>query len=116
MGVAVIEASGIDTISHLVRLTQLFGVRAYVITDMDGVHKAGSIGKRKLMEILKVKDPKPSPEVISRLHGLADAEVTTLKAALTRQADLNVELKSWDAFVLASDRPCARHHRTGGLG
>lgn len=103
MGIAVIEASGIDTISHLVRLAQLFGVRAYVVTDKDGVHKAGGNGKRKLMEILKVKDAKPSPAAMSRLHGLADAQVSNLTAALAQQAELNVELQEWDAFVLASD-------------
>jgi predicted ATP-dependent endonuclease of OLD family len=103
MGIAVIEAAGIDTISHLVRLAQLFGVRAYVVTDKDGVHKAGGNGKRKLMEILKVKDPKPSPALVSRLPGLADASVSTLTAALVQQAELNAELEAWDAFVLASD-------------
>lgn len=44
LGIAVIEASGIDTITHLVQLAQLFDVRAYVITDKDGVHKAGEMG------------------------------------------------------------------------
>lgn len=102
LGIAVIESSGIDTISHLVRLAQLFGVRAYVITDKDGVHKAGGTGKRKLMEILKVKDPTP-PRVIARLHALADVQVPTLTAALVQQAELNAELRIWDAFVLASD-------------
>ena len=102
-GIAVMEASGIDTISHLVRLAQLFGVRTYVVTDKDGVHKAGGNGKRKLLEILKVKDPKPSASEISRLQSLADAEVSTLAAALAQQAELNAELKAWDAFVLASD-------------
>lgn len=103
IGIAVIEAAGIDTISHLVRLAQLFGVRACVVTDKDGVHKAGGNGKRKLMEILKVKDPKPSPAMVSRLPGLADASVSTLTAALAQQAELNAELEPWDAFVLASD-------------
>lgn len=103
MGIAVIEASGIDTISHLVRLAQLFGVRAYVITDKDGIHKAGGNGKRKLMEILKVKDAKPSQNEISQLHGLADADVSNLTAALAQQVELNAKLETWDAFVLASD-------------
>lgn len=103
LGIAVIEASGIDTISHLVRLAQLFGVRAYVITDKDGVHKAGGTGKRKLLEILKVKESKPSQSEMSKLHGLADAEVSTLTAALVQQEKLNAALGVWDAFVLASD-------------
>lgn len=103
LGIAVIEASGIDTITHLVRLAQLFGVRAYVITDKDGMHKAGGNGKRKLLEILKAKDPKPLPSELAVLRDLADVDVTTLTAALAQQAELNNELESWDAFVLASD-------------
>jgi len=103
IGIAVIEASGIDTISHLVRLAQIFGVRAYVITDKDGVHKAGEKGKRKLIEILKVKHPRPSQDDCVRLHSLADAEISNLKAALEQQAELNAKLQEWDAFVLASD-------------
>lgn len=103
LGIAVIEASGIDTISHLVRLAQLFGVRAYVITDKDGVHKAGGNGKRKLMEILKAKDPRPSQDELAQLHHIADAAVLNLTAALEQQAELNAKLEAWDAFVLVSD-------------
>lgn len=103
LGIAVIDASGIDTITHLVSLAQLFGVRAYVITDKDGMRKAGGDGKRKLLEILKVKDPKPSQSELATLHRLADEDVMTLTAALAQQAKLNDELASWDAFVLASD-------------
>lgn len=103
LGIAVIEASGIDTISHLVRLAQLFGVRAYVVTDKDGVHKAGGNGKRKLLEILKVKDPKPSQDELSEIRALADPDVTNLTTALTQQAEINSKIKTWDAFVLSSD-------------
>lgn len=103
MGITVIEASSIDNIPHLVRLAQLFGVRAYIITDKDGVHKAGGNGKRKLLEILKAKGPRPSQEELSQLHGLADNDVSNLTAALEQQAELNAKLAAWDAFVLASD-------------
>jgi energy-coupling factor transporter ATP-binding protein EcfA2 len=103
MGIAVIEASGIDTISHLLRLAQFFGVRAYVVTDKDGVRKAGDKGKRKLMEILKVKNPRPSQDQLSEIGDLADSTTTTLKAALAQQVDINSKLDPWDAFVLASD-------------
>lgn len=103
MGIAVIEASGIDTIKHLVGLAQYFGVRAYVITDKDGVHKPGGQGKRVLLEILKARDPAPSQSELQALHGLADATVSNLKAALEQQASLNRSLVMWDAFVLASD-------------
>lgn len=103
LGIAVIEASSIDNIPHLIRLAQLFGVRAYVITDKDGVHKAGGNGKRKLLEILKVKEPGPSQADLAQIRALADAEVANLKAALSQQADLNAVLEPWDAFVLASD-------------
>lgn len=103
LGIAVIEASSIDNIPHLVRLAQLFGVQAYIVTDKDGVHKAGGNGKRKLLEILKVKDPRPSHEDLSQLHGLADTDVSTLTAALEQQAALNARLNTFDAFVLASD-------------
>lgn len=103
LGIAVIEASGIDTIAHLVRLSQLFGVRAYVVTDKDGVHKSGGNGKRKLMEILKVKQSRPSHGEVMKLHEIADEDVSTLTAALTQQDALNAQLGAWDAFVLASD-------------
>lgn len=103
MGITVIEASGIDTITHLVRLADLFGVRAYVITDQDGVRKAGGNGKRKLMEILKAKAERPSTAAFLRLQSLADTNVGTLTAALAHQEKLNLELAPWDAFVLASD-------------
>ena len=103
IGITVIEASGIDTITHLVRLADLFGVRAYVITDKDGVRKAGGNGKRKLIEILKTKAERPSSSFVSQLHVLADTDVATLTAALRQQSELNEMLEPWDAFVLASD-------------
>ncbi|HET9646629.1 MAG TPA: AAA family ATPase [Microlunatus sp.] len=103
LGIAVIEASSIDNIPHLMRLAQLFGVRAYVITDKDGIHKAGGNGKRKLMEILKAKDSRPSQDELSQLQALADSEVSSLAGALKQQAELNAKLAAWDAFVLASD-------------
>ncbi|MDF0528588.1 AAA family ATPase [Tsukamurella sp. 8F] len=102
LGIAVIEASGITTISHLLRLAQLFGVRAYVLTDKDGVHKNGD-NKRALVEILKAKDPKPPTLFLNSLRELADRQVKTLKAALEHQEELNTMLKQWDAFVLSSD-------------
>ncbi|PCC30826.1 ATP-dependent nuclease [Brachybacterium alimentarium] len=102
LGIAVIEASGITTISHLLRLAQLFGVRAYVLTDKDGVHKSGD-NKRALVEILKVKDPKPPAHFFNGLRDLADKQVTTLKGALEHQEELNKMLQPWDAFVLSSD-------------
>jgi len=103
MGIAVIEASSIDNIPHLVRLAQLFGVRAYFITDKDGLHKAGEKGKRKLLEILKAKDPQPSQEDVLQLCVMADDGVSNLTAALRQQAELNAKLDHWDAFTLASD-------------
>lgn len=102
LGIAVIEASGITTISHLLRLAQLFGVRAFVLTDKDGVHKSGD-NKRALVEILKAKDPKPSVTFLNGLRDLADRPVATLKAALEHQQELNTMLQPWDAFVLSSD-------------
>ncbi|WEG08630.1 AAA family ATPase [Microbacterium horticulturae] len=103
MGIAVIEASSIDTIPHLLHLAQIFGVRAYMITDKDGVHKAGGGGKRKLLEILKAKERRPTSDELRAIHQLADRNVTTLTAALTQQDELNAALQPWDAFVLSSD-------------
>ncbi|KUH85659.1 hypothetical protein AU186_23265 [Mycobacterium sp. GA-1999] len=103
LGITVVEASSIDNIPHLIRLAQLFGVQAYVVTDKDGLHKAGGNGKRKLLEILKAKDPRPPQDELLELCGLADTEVTHLTAALEQQAALNAMLDAWDAFVLASD-------------
>jgi predicted ATP-dependent endonuclease of OLD family len=104
LGIAVIEASGIATISHLLRLAQLFGVRAYILTDKDGLHKNGD-GKRAVVEILKAKDtdPKPSQRDLNELRELADRTVTTPAAALNHQAELNAKLLPWHAFVLSSD-------------
>lgn len=102
LGIAVIEAAGITTISHLLRLAQLFGVRAYVLTDKDGVHKNGH-GKRALIEILKAKDPKPTSKFLSDLRELADRQVSTLKSALEHQSEVNELLRPWDAFILSSD-------------
>lgn len=102
LGIAVIETSSIDNIPHFIRLAQFFGVRAYVLTDKDGLHKAGG-GKRKLVEILKLKDPQPSQAELEDLRIEADVKVSTLKAALAQQATLNAWLQSWDSFVLASD-------------
>lgn len=101
LGIAVIEASSIDNIPHLVRLAGLFGVRAYVITDKDGVHKSG--GKRKVLEILKSGNEKPSQAEVQRLCTVADGAVSTLTAALEQQKELNKVLGNWDTFVLASD-------------
>ncbi|GGM22271.1 hypothetical protein GCM10010102_17410 [Promicromonospora citrea] len=103
MGIAVIEASGVTTIKHLVGLAQYFGVRAYVITDKDGVHKGGAKGPRPLVEILKARNPPPSQSDMQALGSLADTEVSSLKSAIDQQAALNQSLEPWDAFVLASD-------------
>ncbi|WP_423494521.1 ATP-dependent nuclease [Microbacterium esteraromaticum] len=103
MGIAVIEASSIDTIPHLLHLAQIFGVRAYVVTDKDGVHKAGGNGKRKLLEILKAKERRPTQDELRAIHQLADQSVVTLSAALQQQKNLNAALRPWDAFVLSSD-------------
>lgn len=103
MGIAVIEASSIDTIPHLLHLAQIFGVRAYVVTDKDGVHKAGGNGKRKLLEMLKAKERRPTQDELRTIHELADRNVTTLTAALAQQDALNAALRPWDAFVLSSD-------------
>lgn len=102
-GIAVIEASSIDNITHLLRLAEHFGVRAYVVTDKDGVHKAGGTGRRKLFDLLKEREDGPTNQMISKLHSLADAAVKTLRAALAQQAELNKQLNEWDAFVLAAD-------------
>lgn len=102
LGIAVIEASGITTISHLVRLAQLFGVRAYVLADKDAVHKTGD-GKRAMVEILKAKDPRPTQVELNAISELADRKVTNLEEAMQHQADLNALLDPWDAFVLSSD-------------
>lgn len=103
MGIAVIEASSIDTIPHLLNLAQVFDVRAYVITDKDGVHKAGGNGKRKLLEILKGKQRKLTQEEQRALSELADKNITTMTAALEQQNELNAKLSEWDSFVLSSD-------------
>ncbi|GAA1502004.1 hypothetical protein GCM10009740_38500 [Terrabacter terrae] len=102
LGIAVIEASGITTITHLLRLAQLFGVRAYILTDKDGMHKNGD-GKRALLEILKAKDPKPTLTLLNDLRESADRAVSTLTAALEHQKELNDKLRAWDAFILSSD-------------
>ncbi len=102
LGIAVIEASGITTITHLLQLAQLFGVRAYVLTDKDGVHKNGD-NKRALVDVLKVKDPKPPMEFFNDLRNLADQRVDTIEDAIEHQKKLNTLLQPWDAFVLSSD-------------
>ncbi|MGD7732064.1 hypothetical protein ACQCX5_03785 [Propionibacteriaceae bacterium G57] len=77
-------------------------MRTYLITDKDGLHKAGS-GKRKLLEILKAKEDKLRQDELQRLCALADTNVLTLTAALKQQAEHNEMPRSLDAFVLASD-------------
>ena len=102
-GITVIEASSIDNIPTLLALAKHFGVRAYVLTDKDGVHKAGGNGKRKLFDLLANENPDRSGNPFHNLHQLADQKVTTLKAALEQQERLNEDLSKWNAFVLASD-------------
>ncbi|ANB00798.1 hypothetical protein BB28_04690 [Mycobacteroides chelonae CCUG 47445] len=102
IGITVIEASSIDNIPRLLRLAQLFGVRAYCITDKDGIHKAGD-SKRKLLAILRAKDSQPSQGVLSQLCVLADKHVSNLTVALEQQDELNAKLHTWDVFLLASD-------------
>lgn len=97
MGIAVIEASSIDTIPHLVNLAQLFDVRSYLVTDKDGVHKAGGTGKRKLLETLKFRVQKPTQDELRTLHTIADRDIKSLTAALAQQHELNSALETWDA-------------------
>ncbi|OLT53436.1 hypothetical protein BJF89_17575 [Corynebacterium sp. CNJ-954] len=102
LGITVIEASSIDNIPYLVQLAGFFGVRAYVITDKDGIHKSGTT-KRKLLEILKARKDGPSQKTIQELCKVADTTIPTLAKALEQQRKINEILDPWDTFVLASD-------------
>jgi putative ATP-dependent endonuclease of OLD family len=100
-GVTVIEASGLGKIKHLVALAELFGVRSYVIADIDGVRKAG--GTRVLTSVLKERKKPIDQTAIDKLITVADTKATDLKSALATQKKLNALLSDLDAFVLSSD-------------
>lgn len=102
LGITVIDATGISTIKHLLKLAELFSVRAYILTDKDGLHKNGS-GKRVLVDIIKELNPKTLLNELNDLRSLADRKVATFKEALAHQNELNNSLEQWHAFVLSSD-------------
>ena len=101
VGVTVIEASGLGKIKYLIQLSELFGVEAYVLADIDGVKKLS--GSRVLMTVLGEKGESPSREVRDSIADEADQESSDFKEALARQKALNDMLEPFNAFVLSSD-------------
>ena len=100
-GVSVINAGGIGKIKHLVALAELFGVRSYVLVDKDGVHSRD--GTRVLLTILAERRDTPDATATASIVASADAHCSTLTEALSRQADVNVLLNPYHAFILSSD-------------
>lgn len=101
LGVTVIEATGLGKIKYLVALAELFGVRSYVLADIDGVRKRG--GQRVLVTILGERSSPIDEGTKDALIAEADQSSASLDEALQRQAALNALLDNLDAFVLSSD-------------
>lgn len=102
LGITVIEASSIDNIPALIRLAEIFGVRAYSMIDKDGIRKSKNT-KRKIIDILKARNDRPSQDVFRNLYEVADKNSSNLKEALAQQNSVNEILEPWDTFVLAAD-------------
>lgn len=101
LGITVVEAAGLSKIQHLVQLSQVFGVRSYVLADRDSLHKTG--GKRELLDILKLRPSGLAPADQASLLIDADEPLLTIGDALANQASLNAFLQTRDVFVLSSD-------------
>ncbi len=101
LGITVIEASGLGRIKHLVRLAEHFGVRSFVLADVDGVLPKD--GHRVLFDVLKSRATPPSTGEQREIEALADSRVSSLSAAIRRQAQINARLAPFGAFVLSSD-------------
>lgn len=101
LGVTVIEAAGLGKIKYLVQLAEHFGVRSYVLADIDGTRKAG--GSRVLLTILDQRSAPINEADRQALIMEADTHSHGLAEALRRQVRLNALLQPHDAFVLSSD-------------
>lgn len=100
-GVTVIAANGIGNIKHLTALAQRFGVRAYFLTDKDGLHSLD--GTRRLLDALAGSNNPPDDDVRQGLIDRADQPCADYDEALKAQTALNHRLKPFGGFVLTSD-------------
>lgn len=101
LGISVIAADGLDKIAHLVELAEHFGVRSYVLADFDGLKKLGN--NRSLFKILDERGAGVPPESKELLRRISDETVSTESEARKRQEALNMILRDYRAFVMASD-------------
>jgi putative ATP-dependent endonuclease of OLD family len=99
-GMTVIEAGGIGRIGRLVELAEHFGVRAFVLTDRDGLRAADG---RKLLTALAARTKSPDPGEKAQIHLAADRASPTYGEALSNQAKVNDLLAPFDAYVMCSD-------------
>ncbi|WP_164990369.1 ATP-dependent nuclease [Agromyces albus] len=102
LGLTVIEAAGVSKIRYLVQLSELFGVRSYVLADRDSLHKRDG-GKRELLDILRERPVRPDTDALNALRTESDSPSPDLATALARQRNLNDQLKPFDVFILAAD-------------
>lgn len=102
LGLTVIEAGGLPKIRYLVQLSELFGVRSYVLADRDSLHKRDG-AKRELLDVLRERNVRPEADVLALLRTESDLHSPDLATALMRQKNLNNLLEPFDVFVLAAD-------------
>lgn len=100
-GVTVVEAAGLGKIKHLVALSEMFGVRSFVVADKDGLRTRG--GQRVLLQVLAARHSAPTESVRQRVRTIADRPCPTLNAALAAQRAINKALRPYRAFVMSSD-------------
>ena len=100
-GVTVVEANGLGKIKYLLQLARRFSVRAYVLSDKDGLRSRN--GHRVLLDVLTARRTAPDEPERDRLRTLADGSCTNYREALRCQATINEVLEPFDTFVLASD-------------
>jgi hypothetical protein len=99
-GITVIEAGGVSKIRRLVELAEHFGVRAYILTDRDGLRADDG---RQLFKALNARSQPPSREDLDALRAAADRRSDSYTDALENQLLINDLLKPYDAYVMCSD-------------
>lgn len=101
LGITVIETTGLTTMRYLVQLAELLGVRSYVVSDRDGLHKKD--GKRVLLDVLAQRAKSPEATTTTALSAESDKMSNSLTAALARQKVLNDILDPHGTFIQCSD-------------
>jgi predicted ATP-dependent endonuclease of OLD family len=100
-GISVLGSGGLGNAKNLIELANHFRVPSYVLADKDGL--AGAKNDRRLLDVLKARNPPPTPAQTQAMIEVADRPCATYADAVQSQTRLNELLAPFGAYVYSSD-------------